>query len=292
MAVLRKMAQSVRVAAYYPHRPQPRCIPLGAVPQVLRPASVMAHATRRTPQRMCASRTIQSSSTARRTRCAFDHPKRTTADCAPWRAQRDPDRPFALAQATEVERSPEGIPRVLEGTAQCCGSEPTADSLDVRQVLPKRILEGGFVVSRTFGEYSPPEYPAPSVPHACVKCRFDAPLRRDVVACGATRLRYEQLGLLGSSRHNVFLCRWNGAHCVLKQAPLLHTPHGNPMVPQLGLAITTAEYGAPALLLREPGMPKVAHAPRRCRRHGSSVGCGMDHCCQRFGFGLLDSAQG
>ena len=114
---------------------------------------------------------------ARRTRCAFDHPKRTTADCAPWRAQRDPDRPslaFALAQASEAERSPEGEPRVWEGTAQCCGSEPTADSLDVRQVLPKRILEGGFVVSRTFGEYSPPEYPAPLVPHLCAPITLSA----------------------------------------------------------------------------------------------------------------------
>ena len=88
-----------------------------------------------------------------------------------------PDRPsfaFALAQASEAERSPEGIPRVWEGTAQCCGSEPTADRLDACQVLPKRILEGGFVVSRTFGEYSPPECPEypeypeyPSVLHAC-----------------------------------------------------------------------------------------------------------------------------
>ena len=95
-------------------------------------------------------------------------------------------------------------------------------------MLPKRILEGGFVVSRTFGEYSPPEYPeypAPSAPHACAPETSSAISMRPfgVMSCGATRLRYEQLGLLGSSRHNVFLCRWNGAHCVLKQAPLL--PH-------------------------------------------------------------------
>ena len=49
-------------------------------------------------------------------------------------------------------------------------------------MLPKRIMEGGFVVQRSFNEY-------------------------------------EQIGLLGSARHNVFLCKWNGENCVLKQEP-------------------------------------------------------------------------
>ena len=29
----------------------------------------------------------------------------------------------------------------------------------------------------------------------------------------------DSLGLLGSARHNVFLCKWNGENCVLKQEP-------------------------------------------------------------------------